>query len=506
MRIGIPKLLGRRVRLTHLARRAGSGRGLALLAVAWVAASGLLRLALTDNLQPDDAELVISAQELRGGYSDQPPLYTWMLWAVFRVTGPGLVGLGVVRAALLLALFGLTYRTAKLLVPDRRLAAPLAFSSLLLPAYGWHVATYLTHSLLLGVAVMGTVYAAARVVRFGATRDYALLGVAVGVGALAKYNFPLVVAAAAGAGLAVPAARVRLLDRRVLLAAGVALALLAPHLVWLAGAWEDVFRLVRNKSNRAESPPYWEGVVQGLWAAVVCLAGCVVIVGPLLAWLGRQARPVTPERPEVAWLGWFLAGLALLHIALVFGFGVTRFQDRWVQPLLLPLPVWYLARFAPGAVGRWGVPVLAWITAGLAAAVLAGQVAQVALVDRLPGRYDLQLDYPRLAAELDAAGFGNATFVAIDREIIGNLLPHMPGVTMQYPAGVEPFRRPAGTVVLLWDAQLGENLPLKLMPAVESTVGEFQFRPARLRTLTLHSRNPNGRPVGVRAYALPAKR
>ncbi|HVL11956.1 MAG TPA: hypothetical protein VM529_05295, partial [Gemmata sp.] len=116
------------------------------------------------------------------------------------------------------------------------------------------------------------------------------------------------------------------------------------------------------------------------------------------------------------------------------------------------------------------------------------------------------LDYPRLAAELDAAGFGNATFVAIDREIIGNLLPHMPGATMQYPAGVEPFRRPAGTVVLLWDAQLGENLPLKLMPAVESTVGEFQFRPARLRTFTLHSRNPDGRPVGVRAYALPAKR
>jgi 4-amino-4-deoxy-L-arabinose transferase-like glycosyltransferase len=506
MRTGSPTLFGRRVaRLTAVARLAGTGRGVLVIALAFAAVSGLLRLALTDNLQPDDAELVVAAQALRGGYSDQPPLYTWMLWTVFRVTGPGLIGLAVVRAALLVLLFGLTYLTARLLVPDRRLVAPLAFSALLLPAYGWHIATYLTHSLLLGVAVMLTVYAVARVVRDGRHRDYALLGVAVALGVLAKYNFPLAVAAAAAAGLTVPAASVRLLNWRILLTAGVAVLILLPHLGWLAEWGGEVFRLVRNKSNRAESPPYWSGVGQGLWAAVACLAGCLVLVAPLLAWLGRRANRIEPADPVVAWVGRFLGALAVIHVALVFGFGVTRFQDRWVQPFLLPLPLWYLARFAPGTVR--GARLLTWATAGVAGAILAAQVAQIVFAHRLPGRYDMRLDYPRLARELDAAGYGKATFIAYDREIIGNLLPHMPGATMWYPAGVETLERPAGgPLVLLWDSRLGEQLPLALMPEIEAKFGPRVIRPARRLVFTLHPRDPAGQSVTVFTYGLPRPR
>jgi hypothetical protein len=127
-------------------------------------------------------------------------------------------------------------------------------------------------------------------------------------------------------------------------------------------------------------------------------------------------------------------------------------------------------------------------------------------VDRLPGRYDARLDYPRLANELDAAGYGEATFVACDREIIGNLLPHMPGATMWYPAGVESFERPAGPLVVLWDSRHGEHLPLALMPQVEAKFGPAVVRPARLRKFTLHPRNPAGQSVTVLAYGLPRAR
>jgi hypothetical protein len=267
-----------------------------------------------------------------------------------------------------------------------------------------------------------------------------------------------------------------------------------------------VFRLVQSKANRAESPPYWVGVVQGLWAAAVCLAGCVVLLAPLLAWLTQRAVRVEPTDASVAWLGRFLLALGVFHLALVFALGVTRFQDRWMQPLLLPLPLWYLARFVPGTVRAGGVRLFAWVVAGMAAAVLAGQVAQIVWVDRLPGRYDLRLDYERLAREMENAGFGRATFVACDREIIGNLLPHMPGVTMWFPAGVEKFERPGSTVVVLWDASHGTHPPLKLMPDVAEEFGPFKIRPARLRTFTLHPRSPSGRPVTVYAYALPGRR
>jgi hypothetical protein len=149
---------------------------------------------------------------------------------------------------------------------------------------------------------------------------------------------------------------------------------------------------------------------------------------------------------------------------------------------------------------------LTWVTAGLAASILAGQVAQIAFAERLPGRYDLRLDYARLAGELDATGFGEATFVACDREIIGNLLPHMPGARMWYASGVEAFERPTGLVIVVWDEQLGERPPLALMPEVAALYYEFTIRPARMRTFTLYPRHEGGRAVTVRAYALPRLR
>ena len=273
----------------------GTGRGVLALAITFTIASAALRLGLSENLLPDDAELIIEARQLRGGYSEQPPLYSWMLWTTFQLTGPGLVGLIVVRAALLMTLAGLTYLSAQLLVADRRLVAVLAFSSLLLPAYGWHIATYLTHSLLLGVAVMAMVYAVARIVRGGKAIDYVFLGGAVGVGALAKYNFPLVVASAIAAGLTVPAARRQLLHPRMLISCAVATLVVSPHVVWLAGTWEEVVHLLRDKSNYASSPPYWIGVAEGLWAAAYCLLGCVFLIVPLLIWLGRGAAKIEPR-------------------------------------------------------------------------------------------------------------------------------------------------------------------------------------------------------------------
>jgi hypothetical protein len=478
-------------------RFAGAAWWVVVAALAFVAASAALRLALSDNLQPDDAELVVASQTVRGGYTEQPPLYTWMLWGTFQATGPGLLGHAIVRGALLLTLILLTYLTARHLVPDRRLHAMLTFSALLLPAYGWHAATYLTHSLLLGVAVMTTVYATARVIRDGHTLDYLFLGAAIAVGILAKYNFPLVIAAAVAAAASLPAARKRLLDRRMFLAAGFAIALLLPHLLWLSERWEDVYRLVRSKADRAESPPYWVGVARGLWAFVVCLAGCVFLVAPLLAWLGRRAARIDSAEPATAWLGRFLLAMAGIHLALVFVLGVTRFQDRWVQPLLLPLPIWYLARFVPATIPAGRIRVLAWVTAALAAGILAGQAAQIAIVERLPGRYGLDLDYPRLARELDAAGYGDATFVAVDREVIGNLVPHLPRATMHYCGGVEPFQPPDGVVVVIWDEERGAYPPLVLMPDVAAGYPAFNVRAAAVRKFPLVSRGGAGSAVTV---------
>jgi hypothetical protein len=472
------------------------------LTLAFTGVSTGLRLALTDNLPPDEAEIVVFAQTLRGGYSEQPPLYTWMLWAVFQVTGPGHIGLAIVRGALLLALVGVTYLTARLLVADRRFAIPLAFSALLFPSYGWHAVTYLTHSLLLSVAVMANVYAVVRVIREGRTFDYLLLGAAVGLGLLAKYNFALVGLAALCAGLTISDVRWRLLNLRLVLSVGIAGLIALPHLEWLAEWWDVVMVVVRNKSNGIEELPYWEGVTSGLWALALCVVSGVALVLPLFGLVTRGIQR-TEQEPATAWLGRFLAALLIAHVMLVFACGVTRFQDRWLQPLLLPLPLWYFARLTPDAIPASRIRVLKWTIAAVAVGILAGQALQIAYVDRLPGRYDMRVDYRRLARELEAAQHGQATIISWDREIIGNLRVHMPDAVMWYPCGVETFEPRPGPVVVIWDDRLGDYPPWGLTPDLDAKYGKAQLWPTRLKTFTLYPQSPDGRTATLFVYRLP---
>jgi hypothetical protein len=482
-------------------RHAPSTKMLALTLV-FFGISTALRLALTDNLPPDEAELVVFAQNLHGGYSEQPPLYTWMLWTVFQATGPGHMGLAIVRGVLLLALVGMTYLTAKLLVPDRRFAIPLAFSGLLFPSYGWHAVTYLTHSLLLSVAVMANVYAIVRVIREGRTFDYLLLGTAVGLGLLAKYNFALVGLAAVCAGLTISGVRWRVLNVRLLLSLGVAVLIALPHLEWLMEWWDVVMVVVRNKSNGIEELPYWEGVTSGLWALALSVAGGMAIILPLFGLLTRGTRR-TEQEPATMWLGHFFGALVIAHVVLVVACGVTRFQDRWLQPLLLPLPLWYFARMTPDSISAAQIRILKWTMAAVAVGILAGQLMQIAYVDRLPGRYDMRVDYRRLARELEDAQHGNATIISWDREIIGNLRVYMPNAVMWYPCGVETFEPRPGAVVVMWDDRLGDYPPWGLTPDLDAKYGKAQLWPTRLKTFTLHPQSPEGRTATLFVYRLP---
>ncbi len=479
---------------------------LLLLTTTFVLLSHGLRVLLTTDLQADDAEIAVAAQSFHGGYADQPPLYTWLVRCVFFATGPSLTGLAILRAGLLLALVGITYATARLLIPDPRLANVAALSSLLMPSYAWHVVTYLTHSLLLSVAVMATVYVVARLFRDGRNRDYVALGVVVAVGVLAKYNFALVVGAMAMAGLLVPAARVRLLDARMLLALAIAGVLLLPHAVWLLGWSAEVVAQVRLKSNVGEHPPFWVGVGRGLYAGAFTLAVTLSLVAIVLAYMGRGVPSQNRLQPAGAWLGVFLLALLALHIALVIGFGVIRFADRWVQPLLLPVPIWYFMRFAPGAIPAIRVKVVMGVISALAFTILAAQAGQVVYVDRLPGGYPLRLEYAALASELKHAGYGNATFVSWDRELLGNMRIHMSNTPVFYPSGVNTIPRNAGRRVVIWDeARWGSVPPWQRVPVFDD--GHLPSPPdsAAVRRFTLAPRSPCTRAISFLAYELPAE-
>ena len=79
----------------------------------------LLRLALSSALTADDAREAVLAQSLQWGYqARQPPLYNWLVWGAFRLIGPGLLALTLLKYAVLVLAFWLVYLTARR-DPDR---------------------------------------------------------------------------------------------------------------------------------------------------------------------------------------------------------------------------------------------------------------------------------------------------------------------------------------------------------------------------------------------------
>ena len=64
-------------------------------------------------------------------------------------------------------------------------------------------------------------------------RRYLLFGLAMGVGALAKYNYLLFLSALLAAVLIDKTLRPVILDRRMLAGGAVSIAVTAPHFVWL---------------------------------------------------------------------------------------------------------------------------------------------------------------------------------------------------------------------------------------------------------------------------------
>ncbi len=216
-------------------------RGTLALLLAWAGFHVLLRLALSSTLTADDAREAVLAQSLQWGYqARQPPLYNWLAWGAFRLIGPGLLALTLVKYAVLVLAFWLVYLTGRRILTDPRLATLGAFSFLLIVPLSWTLHEALTHSVTVLAACAGTVYALVRLGDAPRPRLYAALGLAVGLGLLSKFTYVVFLAALGLASLCVARYRQRLLNPGILVTALVAMLLVLPFALWYVGQGHDL--------------------------------------------------------------------------------------------------------------------------------------------------------------------------------------------------------------------------------------------------------------------------
>lgn len=188
----------------------------------------------------DEGEQLIVTQDLAFGYSSQPPLYNWLQFGFFQLFGMNPFAMIALKQSILLGIFAVTYLAWRKSGLNVARAAACTFSMVLITEVGWELQRTRTH--LAAAVLMSSLFVLCtfhifqsekHCSRFQKIGLYSLLGLIVGLGVLAKYNFLVLPVAIAIAAMFFKPFRDRVLSPWVLLSILTALLVVLPHVFWV---------------------------------------------------------------------------------------------------------------------------------------------------------------------------------------------------------------------------------------------------------------------------------
>lgn len=413
----------------------------------------LARVWLSPSLQTDEAEQVILTQEWRWGYGSQGPLYTWLQAALFAWLGPSVPALAFLKNALLFGTYGLTFLTARQVLRRDDHAALAAAALLFIPHLAWESQRDQTHLVLASALAAGTLFLFVRLMRHRRTGDYLLLGLAAALGLLSKYNFVLFLIGLGLAALIRRESRAALGDWRMLLSLATLLAVLAPHGIWAATHPELLLTQTHtfDLSLADSTPPRW---AFGLLDLLMALAEYTPVPALFFVCLWRAPRAPGPDVADASLarlLGRFMLVAVVTCAMMIMVFGVGNLRSRWLQPLLLPLPL-YVAYIGRSRLTPARMRLLFTLVAGVGVTVFV-VINGTALGARWLGRpHHLNVRYDAFAEHLRGQGFEGGVILSDDRLIAGNLRKLFPESIALVPT-LDCFVRPTNSTVLIaWNA------------------------------------------------------
>ena len=407
-------------------------------ALRWIAVLFLLllasRLVVSHGVSWDQNEQLVWSQQLALGYGPQPPLYTWLQWALGLVLGPSTLAVVLLKNCLIALSFVFMLLAAQQVLPAGK--AWLAAAGLTwLPGIAWQLLRDQTHTVMLTCAILATWWLLLRQLRQPRPMGFVYLGLAIAWGMLSKYSYLLVLLAMLAACLSISDTRRAMLSPGWWLAPLVSAVLVAPHGWWVLNHWQDASGATLNSLHPAQTSSYLSGLAQGLGdlAAFLLLA---VVPWLLLAWLssGRfwtkptgatQPNPAGSATPPPDWLlpllGRYMGLVAVALVLMAFA-GAAKFDGRWIQPLLLIFPLYMLARWP--AIVQTGKSRRRYLLACLGMLVLVWSLALLApLRDAKRGKGDrLNWQLDLMASTLRQAGYGGQGMVLAEHHTTGGVM------------------------------------------------------------------------------------
>ncbi|MSO76791.1 MAG: glycosyltransferase family 39 protein [Alphaproteobacteria bacterium] len=416
----------------------------------------------------DDSEQLLYSQSFQFGYGlRNPPLYTWLVIAFQRVFGVSLAALAAVKFLLLAGTYLLFAATALRVFDDERWAMAAALAPLAIYFVAWDAVRNYTHSVLMVCMAVLTFYCLLRIIDAGRWWWYAALGLAIGAGTLAKYNYLLFAGALLVSGLVDPDYRRRLMERRMALTLLVAALALLPFTIYAMDQSGGLgSRPVGRKADTGLTTAPLSAIQAGLTHLLVAAASFLSPLLPMLPlFFWRAFRPLRqpgngPRRQIMNLLGRAL--VVLLACVLVLELLVAPRIHIYFIFVLFPL--WFFLRARLAGATSEVLARFAGTMAVLALLVPAAILVKFATDPLKAGRKPyVNLPYPALAASLKAAGFAGGTIYSWDESygISGNLRLYLPAaryITPNFAHYAPPARPIPGQCLAIWEIDRFEGI------------------------------------------------
>lgn len=419
-------------------RGLASPRAFLLVIAGYFALHVGLRLITSSTADLDEAEQLTATQQLAWGYGAQPPLYTWLQLPLVKLFGPTILPLALLKAALLTALYAVTYANARRVLRAHAPAVIATLSLLFIPQISWEAQRDLTHSALVTLFAVLAFHAVLRLAEGQTVSRYLLLGLVAGGGLLAKYSFGIFLAGLLLAVVSLPTLRGVVLDRRIFLSGALCAMLVAPAALWAIQHPELTSGAARKLTLGNTHLSWGESVLKGLGKFLVA---SVTHVGPLLAIcaLILRARPAsaTTRDVETQRLAAVIPrGLVIIAVLLAGGIlasGASRFLDRWLMPVCVWLPILLVARFRE-QFDRARTYQLCIAAAAVALVICVAIPARIRFAETLNWPQSLNVPFEPVADELRQSDSGSTLILAENAWLAGNLRRQFPERRIVCPA------------------------------------------------------------------------
>ena len=436
----------------------------------------LVRMALPDSLERDEAQQILLSQWLAAGYDTQPPFYNWVQYAVIQVTGPSVFAISLLKNLVLFSAYLAYGLAARTVLKSRDLAIVATLSLLTIPQIAFEAQRDLTHTVAVVFASALFLYGFFRTLAAPSAASYLLTGIAIGIGLISKYNFALLPAAALTAILFDREWRGRVFDRRLLLTIAASAAIVAPHALWLVDhlglATQRTMAKLGEDGTGLSSSTQVAGGFASLALAVVGFSAVTVAVFAAV-FRGRLLKALSHGNRWTALIERMMLVFVLALVLLVVFGGASHIKDRWLTPLLLVLPLYLCLKLeAAGAIDELDLkrflPISLLIMVAVPA-ILFGRVAAAGLT----GDYQkLNVPYDGFAAHVrEAEDVAPAAILTDDTHLAGNLRLQFPGVPVvaetYSEVGTPPASNPIKPLLLVWRNKEGAE------PAVPAGLAAF---------------------------------